>query len=79
MIRFEWNYRNSTITQDMVLSAVKAHRFRTTVDWHERQQLLKVAFPVDIRATEATYDIQFETSNGQHTGTPAGIGRGLRL
>jgi len=60
VIRFEWNYRNSTITQDMVLSAVTRRiDFRTTVDWHERQQLLKVAFPVDIRATEATYDIQF--------------------
>ena len=60
VIRFKWNYRNSTITQDMVLSAVTRRiDFRTTVDWHEKQQLLKVAFPVDIRSTEATYDIQF--------------------
>lgn len=29
------------------------------VDWHEQRQLLKVAFPVDIRATGATYDTQF--------------------
>jgi alpha-mannosidase len=33
--------------------------FKTDIYWHERNQLLKVAFPVDIRATEATYDIQY--------------------
>jgi alpha-mannosidase len=33
--------------------------FVTEVDWHEKHTLLKVAFPVDIRATEATYEIQF--------------------
>jgi alpha-mannosidase len=33
--------------------------YATEVDWHEQQQLLKVAFPVGIRSTEATYDIQF--------------------
>ena len=33
--------------------------FRTEVDWHARQTLLKVAFPVDVRATRATYEIQF--------------------
>jgi alpha-mannosidase len=33
--------------------------FRTNVDWQQRLQLLKVAFPVDIRAKEATYNIQY--------------------
>lgn len=33
--------------------------FITNVDWKERQRLLKVAFDVDVRATEATYDIQY--------------------
>lgn len=33
--------------------------FQTTIDWHEHHQLLKVAFPVDVRATEATCQIQF--------------------
>lgn len=31
----------------------------TTIDWHEDYVLLKAAFPVDIRNTNATYDIQF--------------------
>ncbi|MGT2427166.1 alpha-mannosidase [Amnibacterium kyonggiense] len=29
------------------------------VDWHERQKLLKLAFPLDVRATAATSEIQF--------------------
>ena len=35
--------------------------FETTLDWHEQHQLLKVAFPVDVNADHATYDIQFGT------------------
>ena len=60
VIRFQWRYMDSTLTQDMVVSThSKRIDFRTKVDWHEEQQLLKVAFPVEIRSTEATYDIQF--------------------
>jgi len=33
--------------------------FETTIDWQEHNQLVKTAFSVDVRATEATYDIQF--------------------
>jgi alpha-mannosidase len=59
-VRFTWNYLNSVIVQDMT---VYAHNrridFATHIDWQERQQLLKAAFPVAVRATEATYDIQF--------------------
>ena len=33
--------------------------FETTVDWQENHKLLKVAFPVDIHATEALHEIQF--------------------
>ncbi|MGM2995188.1 glycoside hydrolase family 38 C-terminal domain-containing protein, partial [Bacillus cereus group sp. BC6] len=32
-------------------------RFETEVDWRDRNQLLKVAFPVDVHASEASYDI----------------------
>lgn len=34
-------------------------RFETEVDWRDRNQLLKVAFPVAVHASEASYDIQF--------------------
>ncbi|MNZ45298.1 Mannosylglycerate hydrolase [compost metagenome] len=60
IVQFTWSYMDSTIKQQMILHA--GHRridFVTNVDWHEKKQLMKVAFPVAIRATEATYDIQF--------------------
>jgi alpha-mannosidase len=30
-----------------------------TVDWHEEHKLLKVCFPLDVRATNATYEMPF--------------------
>ncbi|MGL4373673.1 MAG: alpha-mannosidase, partial [Turicibacter sp.] len=33
--------------------------FKTNVDWHEHQILLKAAFPVDVLADKATYEIQY--------------------
>lgn len=60
IIRFTWKYGASTINQDMIVYARSPRiDFKTHVDWQERQRLLKVAFPVDVRATEATYDIQY--------------------
>ena len=60
VIGMEWKYMNTTIWQDMILySTDQRIDFRTRVDFRERQQLLKVAFPVDIRTTYATYDIQY--------------------
>lgn len=60
VIRFSWEYMDSTINQDMTLySKNRRIDFKTHVDWHEQHQLLKVAFPVSIHSAEATYDIQF--------------------
>lgn len=60
VIGLMWKYMNTTIEQDMVLYAADRRiDFRTKVDFQERQQLLKAAFPVDIRTTYATYDIQY--------------------
>lgn len=58
--RLVWVGGKSRIEQDIVFYAHhRSIEFRTRVDWHQRQQLLKVAFPVAVRATEATYNIQF--------------------
>ncbi len=58
--RATWTYGDSSISQDIVFYAHSREiEFRTLIDWQQRQQLLKVAFPVAIRATQATYDIQF--------------------
>ncbi|MEJ8305469.1 alpha-mannosidase [Saccharibacillus sacchari] len=59
-VELEWAYGDSVITQEVRLyTGSRRIDFCTAVDWQERRQLLKVAFPVAIRATEATYDIQF--------------------
>ncbi len=59
-IHMEWNYMNSCIRQDMILySSDRRIDFRTNVEFHEQHQLLKAAFPVDIRSTYGTYDVQY--------------------
>lgn len=45
--------------------------FKTDIEWQERQVLLKTLFPVSIRTTKATYDIQFgnmERATHRNTG-----------
>jgi alpha-mannosidase len=50
----------STITQVVSLAAGAASvEVDTHVDWHERQKLLKLAFPIDVHAERATSEIQF--------------------
>ncbi|MBQ8954013.1 MAG: alpha-mannosidase, partial [Clostridia bacterium] len=51
---------NSTFEQDIVLRADSRRLdFETRVDWHELHRLLKVSFPVDVKATEGINEIQF--------------------
>ena len=51
---------SSTFEQDIVLEAASRRlEFRTRVDWHELHRLLKVEFPVNVRASEAINEIQF--------------------
>jgi alpha-mannosidase len=60
VVRFEWEYGKTLIKQDMTLYAHHPRiDFSTWVDWQERETLLKVAFPVCVRAAAATYEIQF--------------------
>lgn len=57
-----WHYRTaeSEILQSMILYGHTGRiDFETYADWHESHKLLKAAFYTDIRATRATYDIQF--------------------
>lgn len=59
-LHLKWKYMNSYIDQKIIIyDKIPRIDFDTTIDWHEEQTLLKVAFPVDIRATKATYEIQF--------------------
>jgi alpha-mannosidase len=58
-VRFVRSFGSSTIRQTMRLSAgTRRLEFHTDVEWHERHRFLKVAFPVSVRSTRATYEIQ---------------------
>ena len=59
-LKLKWKFSDSTVTQFLTLFADSPRiDFRTEVDWQEKQTLLKVAFPVNIRSARATYGIQF--------------------
>ncbi len=59
-LRLEWAFSKSTIRQTVYFYADDRRiDFKTVVDWHEHQQLLKVHFPVEIHSDEATFEIQF--------------------
>ncbi|MEJ6389171.1 alpha-mannosidase [Gymnodinialimonas ulvae] len=60
VVEVERAFRQSRITQRIVLRRGSARvDFETDVDWHETHLLLKAAFPVDIRASRAIFDIQW--------------------
>lgn len=59
-VNFEWKFLDSTISQKMIVYANQRRiDFKTDVNWQEEQILLKTSFPVDVRSTKATYEIQF--------------------
>jgi alpha-mannosidase len=60
-LRLEWRCGAQTrvVQHVYVYRHTRRIDFVTEVDWHERQTLLKVAFPVAIHSTEATAEIQF--------------------
>lgn len=60
VLRFQWQLNRSLVVQDIVFyHDQKRVDFKTRVDWKEEHKLLKVAFPVDIVASKATYEIPF--------------------
>ncbi len=70
-IRFEWRYESSRIVQLATLEAESAVlEFDTFIDWHEPNTLVKAAFPLDIRATASTAEVQFgHVSRPTHANT----------
>ena len=59
-VNMTWNYEDSMISQEIRLyNDDRRIDFVTHADWHEHQQLLRVLFPLDIRSSEATFDIQY--------------------
>lgn len=53
-------FSGSVITQTLTVAAGRAAvDIQTVVDWHERQKMLKLAFPVDVHTASARSEIQF--------------------
>lgn len=60
ILRFRWKLNESEVRQDLVLYRHSRRvDFKTKVAWAERNKLLKVAFPVDLVAAKAAYEIPF--------------------
>ncbi len=76
-VRFVREFGSSVITQTMRLaSGSRRLEFDTEVEWHERHKFLKVAFPVDVHASRATYEIQFgHLERPTHTNTSWDVAR----
>jgi len=62
IVRIVHKTEHSVITQDVTMySNVPRVDFVTHVDWREKRVLMKAAFPVDVRSSRATYEIQYAT------------------
>ena len=61
VVELRWRFGERTRIVQRLCVYARSPRidFVTDVDWHERQSLLKVAFPTAIRNRRATYEIQF--------------------
>lgn len=60
VIKVTRKFLSSTIEQSFIFYAdLPRIDIDYTVDWKEKKILLKADFPVDVNATQATYDIQF--------------------
>jgi alpha-mannosidase len=51
---------SSRVDQDIILRKDSPRiEFRTKVDWHETQKMLRVLFPIDVNTSQARYDCAF--------------------
>ncbi len=77
-ITFEWSLgTQSRLRMVAQLTADSRHlSFACDADWHEKDTLLKVAFPVSPRSDEATYEMQFGCiARPTHVNTPADVAK----
>ena len=59
-IRIVRPYMKSTFTQTIwFYDDIAKIDFETVADWHQKHQMVKAAFDVDVNADKATYEIQF--------------------
>ncbi|GLX66609.1 alpha-mannosidase [Paenibacillus glycanilyticus] len=59
-VKFSCKFKHSEVQQVMRLyNHTRRIDYKMEIEWGEHQQLLKVKFDVDVRNTEARYDIQY--------------------
>jgi alpha-mannosidase len=70
-IRVERSFGSSTIVQTVrVTAGSRRVDVVTDLDWHEREKLLKAAFPLDVHADRTAAEIQFgHVQRATHTNT----------
>ena len=70
-------FGKSTLRQEIRIYAdIPRIDFQTYVDWHESNKCLKAAFPADVNATKARYEIQFgNVERPTHTNTSWDLAR----
>ena len=73
VIEIRNRFQNSEFVRDMIVQPhVPRIDVQTKVNWHEEHVLLKVGFPVNVRATKATFEIPYGTIERPTTrNTPA--------
>ncbi len=70
-LRFFMKIGKSTVLQNIKLeNNARRLEFHTTIEWNEQRKMLRAAFPVNIQASNANFDIQFGyTSRPTHRNT----------
>ena len=73
IVRYVRKFGKSTFTQDYIIySDIPRLDIRTYADWHEHHILAKAAFPVNVNADYATYEMAYGTiERTTHPKTPA--------
>jgi len=76
-VRIERHFGSSRVVQTVRVSAGSRRvDIDTEIDWHERQKILKVAFPLDVHADRCAAEIQYgHVNRPTHTNTSWDVAR----
>ncbi|QDP96581.1 alpha-mannosidase [Microlunatus elymi] len=59
-VRLRRTFNNSSVDQVLTVRPDESGvEISNDIDWHEQEKLLKLAFPIDVHADSASYEIQF--------------------
>lgn len=72
-VRVTKKHNNTVITQDIIAYAnIDRVDFVSHIDWQEKYKILQVSFPVNVYATQASYEIAYGiVKRNTHANTPA--------